>query len=155
MIIFVPGDPVGKERPRHDPRHPERRPHTPQKTKNYEETVAWHWKNARGPKLDGPIRLRIVWHCRIPKSASKAKRAAMNSGQILPMTRPDLDNVCKSVMDALNGVAYHDDSQIVSLTAIRRYAEITGIFVEVEQEYEDRSEGANAPKTGRVDTGRN
>lgn len=130
MIIFIPGDPVGKQRPRAANGHM----YTPQKTKDYEQKVAWEWKRARGPKLDGPIRMRIVWHCRIPKSASKAKRAAMNSGQILPMTRPDLDNVCKSVMDALNGVAYHDDLQIVSLTAIRRYAEITGLFVEVEDE---------------------
>lgn len=152
MIIFVPGDPVGKQRPR---KGKNGSVYTPQKTKDYEATVAWHWKNARGPKLDGPIRLRIVWHCRIPKSASKAKRAAMVSGQILPMTRPDIDNVCKSIMDALNGVAYHDDLQIVSLTAIRRYAEITGLFVEVEQENENRAEGADAPKAGRVDKGGN
>ena len=131
MTIFVPGDPVGKERPRHTKNG---HTYTPDKTKAYEEKVAWAWKQAGGSKLDGPVLMRIVWHHRIPKRTTKANRAAMLKSEIMPTTRPDLDNVCKSIMDALNGVAYGDDSQIVSLTAIRRYAEDPGVFVEVDNE---------------------
>lgn len=130
MIIYIPGDPVGKQRPRVANGHA----YTPQRTKDYQSKVAWAWKQAKGPKIEGPVLMRIVWHHRIPKRTAKANRAAMLKSEIMPTTRPDLDNVCKSIMDGLNGVAYDDDSQIVSLTAIRRYAEVSGVFVEVENE---------------------
>ena len=49
----------------------------------------------------------------IPKSTPKLKRQEMASGYILPTKKPDGDNVEKAVADALNKVAYDDDSQIV------------------------------------------
>ena len=130
MIIYIPGDPVGKQRPRMVNGHM----YTPQRTKDYQSKVAWAWKQAGGSKLEGPVLMRIVWHYPIPKRTNKANRAAMLKAEIMPTTRPDLDNVCKSIMDGLNGVAYDDDSQIVSLTAIKRYAEDPGVFVEVDNE---------------------
>jgi len=40
-----------------------------------------------------------------------------------PTGRPDWDNYAKLVCDALNGVAYKDDSQIVQMQGWKRYAE--------------------------------
>ena len=50
-----------------------------------------------------------------PKSISKKKRAEMLEGKIWPAKKPDSDNIAKVVLDALNGIAYHDDTQIIKL----------------------------------------
>ena len=51
----------------------------------------------------------------IPRSAPKYKREAMLSGELVPLTKPDADNVLKLVLDALNGLAYLDDKQVTRL----------------------------------------
>jgi Holliday junction resolvase RusA-like endonuclease len=43
-------------------------------------------------------------------------------GEIYPQVKPDLDNVMKAVLDALNGVVYADDSQVINLVATKRYS---------------------------------
>ena len=44
---------------------------------------------------------------------SKRKREAALAGRLRPTTKPDVSNVLKGVEDALKGVWYVDDSQIV------------------------------------------
>ena len=56
----------------------------------------------------------------------------MISGALLPAKKPDLDNVAKIVCDALNGVAYKDDAQVVKLTVHKRYSERPEVAVEIE-----------------------
>jgi Holliday junction resolvase RusA-like endonuclease len=136
MTIFVPGDPVGKERPRHDPRHPERRPHTPEKTKTYEEKVKWCFLQAHGEMIDGPVRLRVVAYFGIPSSASKKRQALMRDGKILPTKKPDEDNILKVVQDALSGLAYKDDAYVVTGCCTKKYGD-PGVFVEIEREAND------------------
>ena len=145
MTIYIPGDPIGKERPRHDPRHPERRPHTPEKTKAYEEKVKWEIKRQH-PGIspiprDRPIRMDIVAMFTIPKSASKKKRAAMLQGIIRPTKVPDADNICKSIMDAAQGIVFENDSSVVSVSVEKVYANEPGVAVHVRE-----IEGANSPK---------
>ena len=48
--------------------------------------------------------------------------------------RSDLDNVVKAVQDALNGVIYKDDAQIVSLHATKKYDMSPGIEILVKEE---------------------
>lgn len=48
----------------------------------------------------------------------------MLNGEILPTKKPDSDNIIKIILDALNGIAYHDDSQICSIHFEKKYAEI-------------------------------
>lgn len=43
------------------------------------------------------------------------KKTAMLSGELLPTKKPDIDNIVKAVLDALNEVAYRDDTQVVEL----------------------------------------
>ena len=52
---------------------------------------------------------------------SAAQRKAIQTGVALPLVKPDIDNVVKVVMIALNGVAYHDDKQVVRQYAEKRY----------------------------------
>jgi len=49
----------------------------------------------------------------------------------LPAKRPDLDNIVKLYMDAMNGLVFEDDSQIVSLYADKRYSTEEGVIVEI------------------------
>lgn len=55
----------------------------------------------------------------------------MLSGELLPTKKPDIDNITKCVLDALNGIAYHDDSQIVRLTVEKFYAQQPRVEVDI------------------------
>ena len=119
MTFTIPGDPIGKERPRVANGHA----YTPAKTKAYEDKVRWCFKQAHGRPISGPVFIAITAHYPIPKKATKADRAAMEAGARLPMRKPDVDNIAKICMDALNGVAYKDDAQVVGLVVLKRYGE--------------------------------
>jgi Holliday junction resolvase RusA-like endonuclease len=41
---------------------------------------------------------------------------------LYPKVKPDLDNVAKAVLDAINGIVYVDDAQVINLVATKRYA---------------------------------
>jgi Holliday junction resolvase RusA-like endonuclease len=72
--------------------------------------------------LAGPLTVEVLAFVPIPKSFSKAKRQAAVEGAVRPVTRPDVDNHIKN-LDALNGIAWSDDSQIVTLRAAKYYSE--------------------------------
>lgn len=126
MIYFnVYTEPVAKGRPRFT-----RTGHayTPKTTREYEEEIKFAFLSANEgetimyPK-DVPLTVRATFAKSIPKSYSKKKREACLSGEILPTGKSDLDNYLKAVLDALNGVAFADDSQIVSTFAEKIYSE--------------------------------
>lgn len=48
-----------------------------------------------------------------------------------PTSRPDVDKLSRAAFDALSGVAYLDDSQVVSLTVSKRFADAPGVWVRV------------------------
>lgn len=58
----------------------------------------------------------------IPKSTPKSRKEAMFEGIIKHTKRPDVDNMAKAVLDALNGIAWEDDSQIARLSITKEYA---------------------------------
>lgn len=66
-----------------------------------------------------------------PKSMSRKRQYQALMGEVRPTTKPDLDNLLKSVKDALNGVAYVDDSQIVTITAEKAYGEQPKTIIQV------------------------
>ena len=110
--IIIPGEPRGKGRPRFDRGHA----HTDPKTAAYEQKIKDAFHEAYGDKKypkDIPLDLRIVAYYGIPQSDSKKKQASKESHEIRPTKKPDFDNMAKIVADALNNVAYHDDSQVV------------------------------------------
>lgn len=53
----------------------------------------------------------------------------MLAGEIRPTKRPDVDNVLKAVADSLNGLAYHDDAQLIEMKGTKRYDAIEGVWV--------------------------
>lgn len=121
MIRFtVPGDPVPKARARvvqgDDGRF---RGVTPARTRAYEESVGWALREAyAGNPLSGPLRVTVA--------VFERKRAPQHHG--------DLDNYLKAVLDALNGIAWDDDRQIVRLVGeIERGARAPRVEVEIEE----------------------
>jgi Holliday junction resolvase RusA-like endonuclease len=62
-----------------------------------------------------PIRVALAFHLPRPKSAPKRV--------LYPTKRPDLDKCVRAAIDALSGVAFHDDTQVVEIAAVKRYAD--------------------------------
>lgn len=119
MYLIIEGNPVGKQRPRHTRKGVT---YTPDKTRNYEKLIAEKYKELKGELLDGTLKLVVVAYYPIPASTNKANKVLMSNNIIRPDKKPDLDNVIKIIMDGLNGVAYTDDKQIVSIVANKYYA---------------------------------
>lgn len=65
--------------------------------------------------------MEIVLYYVRPKSMTKAKRLMAQRGILRPVVKPDIDNVAKAILDALNGVAFPDDRQIVQLSCEKWY----------------------------------
>ena len=124
MISFtVEGTAVPKQRPRISGR----RAYTPKRTKDYEGRVLDAFRSSyQGfyPAFgkDAPVRVCIRIVQAVPKSWSKKKRAQAESGEIVPLSRNgDVDNIAKSILDALNGFAYEDDCQVTTLMITKQY----------------------------------
>ena len=97
---------------------------TPVKTVNYESLVALSYQNADGVNFeDAPVSVYILATFPIPKSTSKKKLSDIIREKVFPTKKPDCDNIAKAVCDALNGVAWRDDSQVVELSVAKRYTQ--------------------------------
>jgi Holliday junction resolvase RusA-like endonuclease len=115
----VRGKPEGKARPRVTSHGA----YTPAKTKAYEQLVRLEYRRQCGNADFGDKALRVVIsaYYPVPKSKTKTIKSKMLAGEIRPTVKPDCDNIAKAILDALNGIAYHDDAQIVSAIVEKWY----------------------------------
>ncbi len=81
--------------------------------------------------FDGNVRVNIKAYYKIPKATTKEKRGLIERGLLKPAVKPDIDNVIKAILDGLNGVAYHDDNQVVYVDGEKFYADEPCVIVEV------------------------
>lgn len=116
--LTIPGVPVAKGRPRATRTG---RMYTPQKTRDAEADFRFAVRERRQSMLPGPLRVTLVFTMPIAKSWPKKEREGALVGTYRPTGKPDLDNLIKLATDALNGVLWVDDSQIVEMTASKRY----------------------------------
>lgn len=135
MICFMVNvEPRGKGRPRFTAQG---HPYTPKETVTYERTVRNAYLNAVGKcsafAQGVPIKVKISFRFRPPESWSNKRIDKALWGELVPAKKPDIDNLVKAVLDALNHVAYHDDSQIVSLNVNKEYAAVPGVTVWIEE----------------------
>lgn len=137
MIKFiVESKPQGKARARtfYDKRAEKMRSVTPQQTKSYEDLIRWSYKAAGGQYMgEKLIKVEIQAFYPIPKSFSKKKRNDAIFERIRPTTKPDCDNIIKVVLDALNGVAYYDDKQVVSVSCEKYYGETGYLRISIQE----------------------
>lgn len=122
MVVFtIPGKPQGKARARTTKTG---HTYTPEKTVLYENLVktCFMEMTPRQTWFNGePLALTIYATFSIPKSKTKKEKLMMLQGYKYPTVKPDADNIAKVICDALNGVAYTDDTQIIELRVIKRY----------------------------------
>lgn len=136
MFFDIPGEPCGKARPRVVRNGGHVHAYTPEKTLTYERLVQREFRRQCGSAHigEGSAAVKIIAHFAVPNSAGKRKAQAMRDGAIRPTKKPDCDNIAKIVCDALNGIAYRDDAQIVCLTVVKRYASaLPHVSVEIEE----------------------
>ena len=133
VCFTVPGEPVGKGRPRATTINGSARMYTPKKTANYESLVSLAAQRAMADT--GPfacaLQVEIDAVHTVPASWSKKKREQALSGAMHPTTKPDIDNIAKAIADGGNGVTWVDDKQIARLLVVRRYGETPGVHVRV------------------------
>jgi Holliday junction resolvase RusA-like endonuclease len=131
--FIVPGQPVGKGRPRVGNVGGFSRLYTPEKTVSYENLVGYSAAQAmKGrPLIDSPVSVTLHIGVQIPASWSGAKRRRALAGVELPTTKPDIDNVEKVIFDGMNGVVWKDDVQVVDVCKTKRYSLTPGVSVEV------------------------
>lgn len=120
--LTITGQPIAKKRPRFVRRGAFVGTYNPQET----EEGRWLWEARQqwaGQPMEGPVSLDVLFVMPIPKSASKKAKAAMLAGEVWHTKKPDLDNMEKWVCDCLNGSAWGDDSQVVSMSSRKIYGE--------------------------------
>ena len=108
--IVIPGNPIPQ--PRH--RISGNRRYIPKKhlIHAYKQFIQLQAKKSIKEPMGSPIILNVTFYIRQPKTCNRT----------YPTVRPDLDNYMKGVMDALNGILYYDDSQIIRIIATKQYS---------------------------------
>jgi len=105
--FVIPGRPKAKGRPR----FARGRAYTDKKTLDAEQRIADAYK---GPFFNGPVSVS----CTFSKKRTVVTITDLDE-EICPLTA-DLDNLCKTVKDGLNGVAYADDRYVQKLVARKK-----------------------------------
>ena len=138
MVMYtVYGEPVGKGRPRFARRGNFVSTYSPQKTKTYEDEIRMMAKAAMGSSeaLDTPVTVAIYIRVGIPASFSKQKRKDALEGILKPTKKPDIDNVAKCHLDAIQGgIIILDDKQVTNLHVTKVYAETPAVEVMVKED---------------------
>jgi Holliday junction resolvase RusA-like endonuclease len=126
--LIIPGEPCAKQRPRLGKEFT----YTPAKTVNYETLIKHLYITGNyGKQLEGQLEMTVRANFSIPKSDSNKKAYDKSMGFVRPIKKPDWDNIGKICADALNGLAYHDDSQIVKATVEKWYSLEPRVEIEI------------------------
>ena len=126
VSFTIPGEAVPKARPRVFKRKGKSTAVTPEKTVKYENLVKWAahqaMQKAGAVMFLGPLQASIDISLPIPSSWSSKRQEMAIAGQIAPTKRPDIDNLVKALFDAMNGIVFRDDSQVVFAVVRKLYS---------------------------------
>lgn len=132
MKLRIYGNPVAQGRPRAFRRGNYVGMYDPEKSKSWKNDVKWQAIQQKPQLLEGAVKMNLKFILERPKSLAKSV--------IYHVKRPDLDNLVKAIKDALRGICYKDDSQIVELAAEKIYTRKDhemygnpGVFLEIEE----------------------
>lgn len=129
----VPGKITGKGRPRVNSYTGI--VYTPTKTKDYENLIEQYFllKYPRFKQIEQRTKVSIIAYFDIPKSTKKSDIEGMLNNEISPTKKPDIDNIVKIVLDAMNKFAFKDDTQITKLEVEKKYGNEEKIVVKIEE----------------------
>lgn len=124
-IFKVNGQPKGKGKPRFTKNG---YVYTPESTRIYEEEIKIRYKEKyKNEMLDGNIAVEVFINKK-PASYLGIKKYNKLLGKYCNI-KPDTDNVVKAVLDALNGVAYADDKNVVEIYAVKKYSTESSVVI--------------------------
>ena len=134
-VVIVYGEPKGKARPRTVTVNGFVQTFTPKTTRDYEAQIRKEYRRQKGKKWskEYPLKLIVDAYCRIPKYYTKLNRQMAIEGSKRPIKVPDLDNIIKIVLDALNKVAYEDDCQVVEIKSKKFFSEVERLEIKLEE----------------------
>ena len=134
MDFEIEGAPVGKRRPRFTTVNGFAQAIKVDADVEYENMVRLMFKLNKPTDydlFDKPVSVRIEAYFPVPKSFSNKRAGKALAGEIVPTKKPDADNIAKIICDALNGVAYMDDTQVIELTVVKKYAKEPKVKVSI------------------------
>lgn len=137
----VVGEPVAQARPRVVRTKTGVRGIDPAKSKNYKAWVKFCALNAfrkletKEPKklMAAPLKVKLLIYRSIPRSDSNKLKIQKQNNDVLPTVKPDIDNVFKAVTDALTGIIWQDDKQIVNAEIAKRFSSMPRVEIEIEE----------------------
>lgn len=91
--------------------------------KIWREQIGWQAKESGVEKLEGAVGMVLLFTLPKPKSVKRD----------IPYVRPDLDKLVRAVLDALTGIAYSDDGQVVEIFTRKEYGSQVGLSVTINQ----------------------
>lgn len=132
VTIALDGPPRGKGRPRSRVTRGFAQIYTDEKTVKYESQLRYAAMQEMAGQVptDLPICLAMTVRFAVPTTWSRKKTAAALLGHVRPTVKPDADNTLK-LTDALNGIVWLDDKQVVDARVRKIYAAIPGLTIEV------------------------
>ena len=118
------GNPIPQGRPRVIKKGAHYSVKDPDKSRIYKDGLHLLGQKHRiEPLPTGPLGLRLTFEMLKPKTVRKRERWRAK--------KPDMDNLVKAVLDAMNGILYRDDAQIVYLVALKPYSDSPGVTIEL------------------------
>jgi len=127
--IYIPGKFQAKQRPRFNKYT--MTIYTPRETTTYENWIKQCFINKYKDfeLMTESLAVEIIADFKIPENKSKTIKSLMAQDRVRPTIKPDTDNIAKTILDALNGVAYVDDKQVTQLSIKKRYSKTPGVNV--------------------------
>ena len=123
----------GKARPRFVRTGNYVRTYTPKQTREFENIIKNAFLKQQIRQIDNlyedSVKVSIKAYFKPNKSLSKKKYNELIGTSFLK--KPDSDNIAKSILDSLNGIAWKDDSQVSELSIEKWYAEEDKIEVNI------------------------
>lgn len=135
MKLVFDIEPVQQARPRATTRNirgKHARLYDPPKGKSFKAQLQYLAKAKRIKRFDESIEVSIQFYRKVQGSVSLVEHNRRVSGAHRPVVKPDVDNYIKATLDALNGIIWKDDAQIVTLHAAKYYSDHPRIEMEVE-----------------------
>lgn len=127
LKLTIPGEPCAQGRPRFSTVGGFVKAYDPAKSRNYKafvKYIATHEAQKQGWRYtELPLSISVTAYLPIAASKSKKFKSAAIEGFELPTKKPDIDNLFKAVTDAMSGLLYKDDKQIVSAEIKKLYGE--------------------------------